>query len=191
VRLYQNVGTPGNPALILQTANMLNRVPRDFTIPQIYDWDGDGLGDLVLGSRFFGQTLYLNEAQLGSFPDSSTLVIQPDTIPGIDDGFRLAAVFVDIDSDGDKDVFAGEEDGGVNFYRRDGGTSFVRGDANSSGAITAADIIYLVGYVFKGGPAPVPVTTAGDVNCSGAVTAADIIYLVGYVFKGGPPPCLA
>lgn len=63
------------------------------------------------------------------------------------------------------------------------------GDVNVNGSITSADIIYLVGYVFKGGAAPLPCAAAGDVNCNGSVTSADIIYLVGYVFKGGPAPC--
>ena len=54
---------------------------------------------------------------------------------------------------------------------------------------TSSDIIYLVGYVFKGGPIPQPCEANGDVNCSGSVTSADIIYMVGHVFKGGPPPC--
>lgn len=63
------------------------------------------------------------------------------------------------------------------------------GDVNTDASITSADIIYLVGYVFKGGPAPMPCEAAGDVNCNGSVTSADIIYLVAYVFKGGPAPC--
>ncbi len=63
------------------------------------------------------------------------------------------------------------------------------GDQNNSNTVTSADIITLVGYVFKGGAAPVPCVAAGDVNCSGTVTSADIITLVGYVFKGGAPPC--
>jgi len=63
------------------------------------------------------------------------------------------------------------------------------GDVNESGTITSADIIYLVGYVFKGGDPPTPCVGSGDVNCSGSVTSADIIYLVGFVFKGGDPPC--
>ena len=63
------------------------------------------------------------------------------------------------------------------------------GDVNVSGAITSADIIYMVGFVFKGGAGPLPCDAAGDVNCSGAVTSADIIYMVGFVFKGGPDPC--
>lgn len=63
------------------------------------------------------------------------------------------------------------------------------GDVNLSGAITSADIIYLVGYVFKSGSAPMPCVASGDVNCSATVTSADIIYLVGYVFKSGALPC--
>jgi len=66
--------------------------------------------------------------------------------------------------------------------------STVAGDVNANGSITSADIIYMVTYVFKGGPAPV-VPNHGDVNCDGNDTSADIIYLVGFVFKGGSPPC--
>lgn len=63
------------------------------------------------------------------------------------------------------------------------------GDVNLSTTITSADIIYLVGYVFKGTAEPLPCAASGDVNCSGTVTSADIIYLVGFVFKSSAPPC--
>ena len=69
------------------------------------------------------------------------------------------------------------------------GPACVPGDVNVSGAITSADIIYLVGHVFKGGPAPLPVPESGDVNCTGTITSADIIFLVNHVFRGGPAPC--
>ena len=65
----------------------------------------------------------------------------------------------------------------------------ITGDVNASGAITSADLIALVAYVFKSGPAPAPVTEAGDANCSGAISTEDVIYLVNFVFKSGPPPC--
>ncbi len=68
------------------------------------------------------------------------------------------------------------------------GPQYMLGDVNESGAITSADIVVLVNYVFKGGPAPIPVWEAGDVNLTGAITSADIIFLVNYVFKGGPAP---
>jgi hypothetical protein len=62
------------------------------------------------------------------------------------------------------------------------------GDVNESGFISAADIVYMVVFVFKSGPPPLCSPTQGDVNCNGATSASDIIYLVQHVFKGGPPP---
>jgi len=64
---------------------------------------------------------------------------------------------------------------------------YCRGDFNVSGAITSADIILLVNYVFKSGPASSDPWTM-DVDQSGAPTSADIIFLVNYVFKGGSAP---
>lgn len=61
------------------------------------------------------------------------------------------------------------------------------GDANCSGAITLADAIYLVNYIFKSGLAPC-CKVLGDANCSGTITLADIITLVNYLFKSGPAP---
>lgn len=63
----------------------------------------------------------------------------------------------------------------------------LRGDMNHDGVVTASDILLLVNYVFKNGPAPDPVS-AGDANGVPPVTSADIVYLVAYVFKSGPPP---
>jgi hypothetical protein len=62
------------------------------------------------------------------------------------------------------------------------------GDANADSRFTAADVIYLVNYVFKGGPGPV-VPGHGDTNCDGVTSSADIIRLVNFVFKSGTPPC--
>jgi hypothetical protein len=63
------------------------------------------------------------------------------------------------------------------------------GDVNEDGVITASDIIYLVGYVFKGGLAPQPLPESGDVNCDEVINSSDIVYEVNHVFKGGAAPC--
>jgi hypothetical protein len=65
---------------------------------------------------------------------------------------------------------------------------FKAGDQNHDHVISSADVIYLVNYIFKAGPAPQPCIAAGDVNCSGGVSSADIIYMVNFVFKSGPGP---
>lgn len=60
------------------------------------------------------------------------------------------------------------------------------GDVNHSGAVTSADVIYLVNHVFKGGCGPVLCDAVGDVNCSGAVSSADIIGIVNHLFRRWP-----
>ena len=65
---------------------------------------------------------------------------------------------------------------------------YERGDVNSDSSLTSADIIYMVNFVFKGGPPPQPVLEWGDVNCDDVSTSADVIYLVNHIFKGGPAP---
>jgi hypothetical protein len=69
-----------------------------------------------------------------------------------------------------------------------GETPYVCGDANGDGDVNVADAVFLIAYVFKGGPAPDPVE-AGDANCDGDVNVGDAVYLIAYVFKGGPEPC--
>jgi len=63
----------------------------------------------------------------------------------------------------------------------------VVGDANADGVINSADVVYLIDYLFKGGPPPEPLE-AGDVNCDQIINSADVVYLINYLFKGGPPP---
>ena len=63
-----------------------------------------------------------------------------------------------------------------------------RGDANNNKSITVADVNYLINYLTKFGPIPLPVVEMGDANCDGLVTIADVVYLVNYLFKGGPKP---
>lgn len=62
------------------------------------------------------------------------------------------------------------------------------GDVNADSRFTASDVIYMVNFVFKGGPGPV-VPGHADTNCDNASTSSDIIRLVNFVFKSGSPPC--
>jgi hypothetical protein len=64
---------------------------------------------------------------------------------------------------------------------------FIRGDANGDGQVNLADAVYLVNWLFIGGPPPEPME-AGDANCDGGVDLADAVYIINYLFIGGPPP---
>jgi hypothetical protein len=64
---------------------------------------------------------------------------------------------------------------------------YICGDCNDDKQVDLADVVYVVTYLFDGGPAPDPIQAA-DVNLDGKVDIADAVYLVNYLFIGGPAP---
>ncbi len=65
--------------------------------------------------------------------------------------------------------------------------STIPGDVTLDGKVDIADALFLVNYLFIGGPSPDP-KELGDVNCDGVVNIGDVVYLVNYLFAGGPSP---
>ena len=65
---------------------------------------------------------------------------------------------------------------------------YLCGDCDHSGLVNVSDAIYLVNYIFGGGPAPVPLVT-GDANCDSSINISDAVYLIHFIFSGGPVPC--
>jgi len=69
------------------------------------------------------------------------------------------------------------------------------GDCNGDGSINPIDVVYLVNYAFKGGPAPFadaqcPMINRADWNCDDAINLLDIVKIVNYVFRyPAPGPC--
>lgn len=70
----------------------------------------------------------------------------------------------------------------------------LRGDPNRDGKQSILDVVFLVNFVFKGGPEPFPYTL-GNINCdftSGGIDIINIVDLIGvvnFVFRGGKAPC--
>ena len=63
-------------------------------------------------------------------------------------------------------------------------------DDDAGDVIDISDLVYLVDYMFTGGPAP---TCWSEANVDGvgnddALDISDLVYLVDYMFTGGPPP---
>ncbi|MCP4703884.1 MAG: hypothetical protein GY865_04680 [candidate division Zixibacteria bacterium] len=64
------------------------------------------------------------------------------------------------------------------------------GEVNGVPDINILDIVYLINYKYKGGPAPGPYELcSGDPNCDCNVDILDIVLLINYKYKNGPPPC--
>ncbi|KPL00846.1 MAG: hypothetical protein AMJ91_02890, partial [candidate division Zixibacteria bacterium SM23_73_3] len=65
--------------------------------------------------------------------------------------------------------------------------AILHGDVNLDGVIDLGDVLYLVSYLYKGGPDP-QVYEVADVNRDGTIDMGDLLYLVSYLYKGGPVP---
>jgi len=67
------------------------------------------------------------------------------------------------------------------------GIGWICGDANSDTDINILDVIYLINFKYKGGPAP-STMASGDVNSDSYINILDIVYLINFKYKGGPAP---
>jgi hypothetical protein len=68
------------------------------------------------------------------------------------------------------------------------------GDADNSGSIGIEDAVYIIAYIFSGGPTPGDCNYPmglGDANGDGDLDISDAVYLTAYIFSGGAAPhCL-
>jgi len=65
----------------------------------------------------------------------------------------------------------------------------IPGDSNGDSLFNISDLVYLINYLFKGGPPPTPLQ-AGDLNCDTKSSLSDLFYLINFFFKSGPFPCI-
>ncbi|MGB7061111.1 MAG: S8 family serine peptidase [Candidatus Zixiibacteriota bacterium] len=66
-------------------------------------------------------------------------------------------------------------------------STYLAGDANGDDVVELADVVYLLNYLYRSGPAPDPLA-AGDPNADCVVELADLVYLINYLYKSGPAP---
>lgn len=62
---------------------------------------------------------------------------------------------------------------------------FLCGDVNGNGTVNLLDIVFIIDFLYKGGPAPNPLEAA-DVNNDSVINLLDILRLINYLYKEGP-----
>lgn len=114
VFLFENQGTPEQPSFQRTDTLHLNEAYHHAPAPA--DLDGDGDLDLLVGTWKGDMALYRNQgtAQEPRFELEDAAYVE------LTRGSNSTPALVDIDGDGDLDLFAGESSGTINFYRNVG-----------------------------------------------------------------------
>ena len=119
---YKNIGTNQYPIFQLEEEYFQQIQMDGDQYPFFADIDNDNDYDLFIGKGYLytptaGRIyFYLNEGT----PDSANMVLVSEQFEGIDLGYYAIPAFTDIDNDGDYDMFLGDEDGRIHFYRNEG-----------------------------------------------------------------------
>jgi len=69
-------------------------------------------------------------------------------------------------------------------------TNLTCGDVDASNTVDIDDVVYLIDYIFSGGPEPMcdPILSCGDVDSSYNIDVDDVVYLNSYIFGNGTAP---
>ena len=112
INFYRNVGTAQAPSFDLVTDRFAGIDVGRRSFPTFADVDGDGDQDLLIGRQEGGVLLYRRE---GSAMDADPLFVLDSTFTLPLPTYSTPA-FVDIDGDGDLDLFSGGLGGGLIFF---------------------------------------------------------------------------
>jgi hypothetical protein len=115
-RIYrlENVGTPAAPRFQLRGALPIRG--QYHYAPVVGDLDGDGDLDMLVGSWRADVAYYRNDGTAAA----PRWELAESALVTITRGSNTTPALVDIDADGDLDLFIGEASGTINFYRNEG-----------------------------------------------------------------------
>jgi len=120
VKFYRNFGTINTPAFSADTVGnpLWFAAAAKYATPAFADIDGDGDLDAFVGERLGTTRFYRNNgtALIPYMAADAT----GNPLAGVDVGYRSVPTFVDIDNDGDLDLFIGNQLGTIRFFRNQG-----------------------------------------------------------------------
>lgn len=119
ILFFRNTGTSRNPVFSASITNAfgLNNAAGYFSTPTFVDIDGDGDFDSFVGSGNGNTAFFRNTGTINN-PVFASASINPFGLSDV--GTYASPTFVDIDGDGDFDLFQGGNDGYTLFFRNNG-----------------------------------------------------------------------
>ena len=111
---FENQGSASEPSF--QLTDTLDFEPAYHYAPAFSDLDADGDLDALVGTWSQGVALYRNNGTA----TSPKLEPENTSYLKLTRGSNATPALVDIDADGDDDLFIGEASGAINFYRNEG-----------------------------------------------------------------------
>ena len=113
VKFIKNTGSKQRPEWVLEDENYLNLKRFLRPVPRFLDMDHDGDPDLIVGTKD-GKLVFIRNESTTKKPQWRTVT---ENFLRIDVRFFSVPAFADIDSDGDADLFLGNNSGGLLFWR--------------------------------------------------------------------------
>ncbi|KPL03691.1 MAG: hypothetical protein AMJ73_05695 [candidate division Zixibacteria bacterium SM1_73] len=194
--IYENVGGTLTTYPVWQCSTNYRSVVEEMVWGDV---DGDGVL-IVTGETHPGDGLkkvfYLNHYPAHSLEN---VIADGDTLSLNEYCYNLASGWISVASAPLSQIafdyhYSYKPDLGVSnwgesnyVFRNIAPVPYVWGDANGDDVVNSADVVFLINYLFKGGPPPIPLPS-GDPNNDCVINSADVVYLINYLFKGGPAP---
>lgn len=115
LQLYRNVGTAQNPSFAWESNDFagLGSLNQTFLAPAFGDLTGDGIPDLLVGTRF-GEVLFFRAT------GNETYVQVNGVMPELSFANYTTPAIIDLDNDGLNDIVLGDRNGKFNYYRNTG-----------------------------------------------------------------------
>jgi hypothetical protein len=116
IHYWQNTGSSQNPLFQFVTDSLQNLEVSGYSKLAFWDIDHDGDYDLFIGD-YYGRIAFYRNA---GTPQQYNFSLVSNYWLNIDVGYNSSPCFSDMDADGDKDLFIGNRQGMIWFYRNIG-----------------------------------------------------------------------